>query len=235
MLAVVREIWRRAVTVQPHPDLRVTLLLGLAAFVLVTLRTTWTPVRMLCTMIHEIGHALVGVLSGRRLSGIRLHSDTSGLTVTHGKPRGVGMVATLAAGYPAPAVAGVGAAVAVSTGHALGLLWLIVAVCILLLIWIRNVYGLLVVLVVGGLVGAASWFLPAVYLSWLAVLLAWLVLLGGPRPLVELARRHQRGSDVDQLARLTHAPRWLWLGMFWIITLAAVAGGGYLLVRPALA
>ena len=43
--------------------------------------------------------------SGRRLDGIRLHSDTSGLTVSRGKPTGIGMVLTAAAGYTAPSAA----------------------------------------------------------------------------------------------------------------------------------
>ena len=44
--------------------------------------------------MHEAGHALTAVLTGRRLTGIRLHSDTSGLTLSTGRPSGPGMVAT---------------------------------------------------------------------------------------------------------------------------------------------
>ena len=43
--------------------------------------------------------------TGRRLAGIRLHSDTSGLTVSRGKPTGIGMILTAAAGYTAPSAA----------------------------------------------------------------------------------------------------------------------------------
>ena len=60
------------------------------------------------TIVHEAGHALVAVLVGRRLSGIRLHSDTSGLTLTKGKPYGPGMVLTALAGYVAPSLLGLG-------------------------------------------------------------------------------------------------------------------------------
>lgn len=42
------------------------------------------------------------------LRGIRLHSDTSGVTVSRGKRTGPGMVLTTLAGYPAPAVLGLG-------------------------------------------------------------------------------------------------------------------------------
>ena len=76
-------------------------------------------------MVHEAGHALVAVLVGRQLQAIRLHSDTSGLTVSRGKPRGPGMVAMLAAGYLAPALLGLLAAVMLGAGRSVGLLWLL--------------------------------------------------------------------------------------------------------------
>lgn len=98
MTEVLREIWQRATTTQPAPETWVVLLLGVAALVLVGSPAGYRLVRHLVTVVHEAGHALVAVLSGRRLSGIRLHADTSGLTVSRGRPRGPGMVATLLAG-----------------------------------------------------------------------------------------------------------------------------------------
>ena len=46
----------------------------------------------------------VAVVCGRRLRGIRLHSDTSGLTLSSGRPTGAGMVFSLAAGYLTPSL-----------------------------------------------------------------------------------------------------------------------------------
>lgn len=235
---VAAEIWRRAITPQPLPELRLTLLLGLAALVLVSLQATWRPVRMLTTMIHEAGHAVAALLTGRSLAGIRLHSDTSGLTLSRGRPRGPGMVLTLAAGYPAPTLVAVAAALLLGQGYAVGLMWLLTVACALMVVGIRNLYGLWVVLVVGSLLATVSWSLPAGWLSGVAHLLVWLLLWSAPRPLVELARqRHRRagrGSDVDQLARLTRVPAVLWLAAFWLITVAGLVVGGYLLVLGSL-
>lgn len=61
----------------------------------------WRLARRVLTMVHEGGHALAAVLVGRRLEGILLHSDTSGLTVSRGKRTGPGMVLTALAGYRA--------------------------------------------------------------------------------------------------------------------------------------
>ena len=44
--------------------------------------------------------------TGRKLHGIRLHSDTSGLTLSAGRPTGPGMILTLLAGYVAPPLVG---------------------------------------------------------------------------------------------------------------------------------
>ncbi len=229
---VLGDIWRRAVTVQPPPSLRTTLLIGIAALVLVSIRLTWRPVRMVATMAHEAGHALTALVSGRRLAGIRLHADTSGLTLSKGRPRGPGMVLTLMGGYPAPTVLGLGAAVLLGLGYSAGVLWLLVAACVVMLALIRNAYGLLVVLVAGGILAAVSWLAPAVVLSGVAVIVVWLLLLSAPRPLVELARsgRAGRGSDVDQLARITVLPGWAWLAFFWLFTVAGLAAGSYLML-----
>ena len=54
--------------------------------------------------------------------------------------------------------------------------------------------------------------------------------------MVELARgRHQRwarGSDADQLARLTGAPAGLWVTLFMLVALGALVLGVALLVPP---
>src|SRR5699024_12319039 len=69
-----------------------------------------SSVPLLATITHEGGHALVALLTGRRLTGIRLNRDTSGVTLSRGRPRGAGIVVTLLAGYPAPALTGLAAA-----------------------------------------------------------------------------------------------------------------------------
>src|SRR5690606_25725941 len=120
------------------------------ALVVVAVRPVWRVARNGITIAHEGGHALVAVLVGRRLSGIRLHSDTSGLTVSRGKPTGLGMILTLMAGYPAPALLGLGGAWLLVTGRITLLLWASLALLLAVLLMIRDFYGLLSVLVAGG-------------------------------------------------------------------------------------
>ncbi len=97
-----------------------------------------------------------------------------------------------------------------------------------MLLKIRNVYGALIVVVLGAVLALATWYAPAHFLVWLAYGLAWLLLLAGPRPVLELALRQRRGtagSDAAQLARLTHLPRMFWITLWLVGTLGALVLG----------
>jgi len=193
----------------------------------------WPLTRTLVTVCHEAGHAVVALLVGRKLAGIKVHSDTSGLTLTRGRPSGPGMIATLFAGYPAAALIGLGAAWLASHAYAAGLLWSMVLLLALMLLKIRNFYGALVVLVVGVAIAAASWLVSGVELAWLAYGLAWLFLLAAPRPVIELISNRSPSSDAGQLASLTGVPRLVWIGLWLLITVGSLVLGARLLL-PAL-
>ncbi len=220
---LVAELWRRAVATQPVPSPEASALLAVVALALVVL--AWPAVRTLVTVCHESGHAIVAVLVGRRLTGVRLHADTSGVTLSRGRPTGPGMVATLLAGYPGAAFAGIGLSLLAGTGHASGVLWLLVLGALLLLVWIRNLYGLVVVVLAGGAVALATWYSPPTVLGWLATGLAWLFLVAAPRPVLELFRSRSTTSDAAQLAALTHVHRYVWCLLWLIATLAALVAG----------
>lgn len=225
---VLGRLWSDATSRQPLPDPSLVLATGAVALLLVLAPPTWPRVRLGVTIVHEAGHALVAVLVGRRLSGIRLHSDTSGVTLSRGRPRGPGMVAMLAAGYLAPAACGVAAALLLADGRALGLLWGVVLVLAAVLVWVRNGYGLLAVVLAGVAVAAVGWWAAPTYQSVLAYLIAWVLLLAAPRPLVELVaggRRHRRGSDPDQLSRITPLPGLVWVLLLLAANLAGLALG----------
>lgn len=239
MREVLSRIWSRATATQPAPEPAVVVAAALVALALVVVPRAWALTRHLVTISHEGGHALVAVLTGRRLMGIRLHADTSGVTLSHGRPRGPGMVAMLAAGYLAPAVAGLAAALLLAAGHSLALLWLAVAWLSLMLLQIRNAYGLLVLLVAGGGAALAGWYLSGSTLSLLAYLVTWLLLLAAPKPVLELIRQRRRGqtrgSDVDQLARLTRVPAVLWEALFLLANLAGLVVGVTVLIPSVVA
>jgi hypothetical protein len=211
---------------QPAPPHQVVVGTLVIAAVAVVVPSTWRPLRHVVTIAHESGHALVAALAGRRLHGVRLHRDTSGLTTTSGPKDGVGVVATLLAGYLAPAVVGLVAALALWRGHVVLVLWAVIVLLAALLLMIRNLFGVLLVLGTGLTVLAVlAWATPAVQGA-AAYLLAWFLLVAAPRPVLELqlARRRgkARGSDADQLAVATRVPALLWVLLFAAGTLSAL-------------
>jgi hypothetical protein len=214
---------------QAAPSSAIVWAMAVVALLAVGWRVVWQLSRNVVTIAHEGGHALVALVMRRRLHGIRLHSDTSGLTVSSGKPYGPGMVFTAAAGYIAPSLLGLGGAWLLSSGHTTALLWAVVALLLGVLIEVRNAFGVLTVLTTGGLCFAVSWFGGAELQGAFAYLSVFFLLLGGVRPVVELQTKRARGqardSDADQLARLTRLPGILWIGLFLVVSIGSLALG----------
>lgn len=210
----------------------VVLATAAAAVAVVSYRPVWRVLRTCVTIAHEVGHAVIAVCTGRTLSGIRLHSDTSGVTVSRGKPRGFGMVLTSLAGYPAPSAVGLGFAILLGTGRQTMMLWILIAALAVLLLLIRNLFGFLAVVCAGGAAFAVSWYGNAVWQGVFGYSVAWFLLFGGVRAVAELWQISVRGdgSDADQLAWLTRVPARVWVAVFGLLTLAAlVVGAGQLL------
>jgi hypothetical protein len=223
------EVWHNITTAQPDPSVQVIIGTGVVALLLIAWRPVWRQTRQVVTIAHEGAHGLIAALVGRKLAGIRLHSDTSGVTVSRGHPTGPGMIAVLLAGYPGPALFGLAAAFVLSRGYAVGLLWGLLLALVILLLQIRNLFGLWSVVAFGTVVFAVSWWGSPQVQSTFAHLLTWVQLLSAPRAVLELQRSRRggggRSSDADQLRRLTGVPALLWVTFFGLITLACLALG----------
>lgn len=225
----VSSLWFRMLDVQPDPRPEVLLGTALAGLVAVAYRPLWHLLRSVITIAHEGGHAVVALCARRKLSRIELHSDTSGVTVSRGRPGGPGMVATMLAGYPTPSLLGLGAALLLARGYVTGMLVLTVFLLLVLLTRVRNAYGVLSVLVTAVVVLAVAWLAPVQAQAVFAYAFAWFLLLGGVRPVFEVAgSRRRRGvwqSDPDQLGDLTRTAGGLWITVFALLNLAVLAAG----------
>jgi hypothetical protein len=231
---VLSTVWDDVVGTQRPLDALGVAAAAALAVVVVAAPPLWGVARHVVTIAHEGAHGVAALLGGRRLAGIRLHSDTSGLTVSRGRPTGAGMVLTAAAGYPGPSLLGLGAAYLLHQRHAVAVLWLAVLLLALLLLQIRNFYGLYAVLVAGLAVGAVSWWGSGVVQSFAAYAGSWFLLLAGPYAVLELQgtrrRSRARSSDADVLARITRLPALVWVGLFLAVGLGCLVGGGALLL-----
>jgi len=231
---VVLAWWDRLSSTQPAPPAWIVAASGIAALVIVANVSAWHLARNVITIAHEGGHALVSLLTGRRLDGIRLHADTSGVTYSRGRRSGPGIVLTSAAGYMTPPLLGAGAAVLLASHHLTAMLWLMLALLIATFLAIRNAYGVLAVGASAALVIAVTWYASATVQAAFGYTTAWFLLLGGVRPVFELRgdRRRRRGgtSDADHLAQLTGVPGGAWVAFFALIALVALVIGGRLLL-----
>ncbi len=210
------------------------LLAAALALVAVLWSVSWRWTRTVVTIAHEGGHALTAVLAGRGLTGIRLHPDTSGLTVSTGAPAGPGLVFTFLGGYPAPSLLGLGGALLVAADQAQAMIWIALGLLVATLILVRNLFGIVAVVGTGGLVAAVAWWGTPGLQDGFAAALSWFLVFGGLRAVRELQRGRRRGlrgaSDVEMLARLTRVPAGMWAGLFWLIAGVAVIGTAWLLL-----
>jgi hypothetical protein len=207
------------------------LLAAVLALLAVGWSASWRWSRTVVTIAHEGGHALVAVLAGRGLTGIRLHADTSGLTVSTGARRGPGLVLTFLGGYPAPSVLGVGGALLVAADRAALMLWIAIALLVATLVHVRNAFGVVAVLATGAMVGAVAWWGEPRLQDGFAAALCWFLLFGGLRAVRELQRSRRRGgtSDADMLAALTWLPRGMWVLLFAVLAVGAVMVAAWVL------
>ncbi|MUL42371.1 M50 family metallopeptidase [Streptomonospora sp. PA3] len=228
------DVWQEAFSVQTPPPTWLIIAAGVAALLVVVLRGPWRIARNVVTIAHEGGHAVVALLSGRQLTGIRLHSDTSGVTVSRGKPRGPGMILTVAAGYITPSIVGLLAILLLVGNRITALLWMSVLVLAAMLLLIRNVYGVVSVVGTGAVVFLISWYTPAEVQAAFAYFFTWFLLLAGIRPVFELQAQRSRQpspeSDADQLHRLTGLPGTVWVLFFGLVNIAVTAAGIWLLM-----
>ncbi|MFD9965566.1 M50 family metallopeptidase [Amycolatopsis sp. NPDC058986] len=214
----------------------ITLVAGGLALLTVLVDGLWRPARNVVTIVHEAGHALAAVMVGRRLRGIKLHSDTSGVTVSRGKPEGPGMAFTAMAGYIAPSVLGL--LFATLAGAKLTTLVLILIALLLLgvLVMTRNAYGVFAVVASAVVLGLIALVAPTWLQAPFVYLLTWFLLIGGIRPVIELQAKRRRGtardSDADQLGRLTGVPAVLWVLVFGVLTVSCLIAGGLWLLEP---
>jgi len=241
-VSVLARLWDRISGSQPLPPAWVIGLTALLALCVVLNSQSWRLAGKVITIAHEGGHALASLLSGRQLEGIRLHADTSGETRTRGRRNGPGIVVTALAGYLTPPLLGAGASALLAAHRVTLLLALLLVLLAVTLLAVRNWYGVLAVLATAGAVLAVTWLAGAPTRAAFAYGVAWFLLFGGARPVVELARSRARArrygrararaamSDADHLAALTGAPGGLWVALFALVAVAALVLGARLLI-----
>jgi hypothetical protein len=191
------------------------------ALAVVVIEPLWRVVRVVVTLVHELGHAVVGVLVGRQFTGFVLRGDMSGHAVTRGRPRGPGRVASTWAGYPVPAIVGAGMVWAAERGWSAPLITAGLAVLLFALIRVRSAFTVVVMLVAIAGSAALWWWRDDMVQAQVLIGLGVVLVVGAWRHLVAVLRDRSPGSDPAVLAQLTHLPRAFWNLTFVVVCVAA--------------
>lgn len=192
----------------------------------------WRATRIMVTLVHELGHAGIGILMGRRFTGFVVRADMSGHAVTVGKTRGFGLALTTWAGYPMPAAVALGLVWTAQTGWAPAVLLGVAVVCLVCLVFVRSWSTAGTLLVVGAASGALWWWRDDARSAAVLLAVALVLLLGAWRHVFAVARVPS-GSDPDVMGSLTWLPGWFWVGTQ-MLAIGAATYGVVLLLLPVL-
>ncbi|MDO5286994.1 MAG: M50 family metallopeptidase [Actinomycetia bacterium] len=208
---LLHDLWLR---VRPGDPVRLTggpLLVVLAvAAAVVGVPALWRVLRVGVTLVHELGHAMVGLLVGRRFTGFVLRADMSGHAVTSGPVRGLGRGLTTWAGYPAPALVGAALAWLSGQGWAAPATTLALLVLLVALVRVRSVLTAVVTVAATAGVGALWWWRVDQLQAPVLLGVGCVLVVGAWRHLGAVARRPTASSDPGVLAQLTRVPAVLW-------------------------
>lgn len=206
----------------------VTMALIVAAAVILTVpRVFWRWFGLFTTLVHELGHAFTAALTGRRVTAIHIRADQSGSAHSLGRP-GFSAVFSGFFGYPAPALVGLGLVWAVFNGYTSAALVAGGVVIVLTLMFIRNLFGVLVVLG-SAAVSFCLWYFGTLEQQGFALLAIGVALLvGAVRGLFAVISVHTshrerlESSDAYLLARRSGIPSFVWLFGFAVVILGSV-------------
>lgn len=217
---VLLERWH--ITAAPEPW--AILVVAIAVAVVVSVPAIWSKARQAATIVHEMGHALVGSIFGRKIDGIALHSDTSGVTTSRGKPYGVGFLLSVLAGYPAPSFLGLGMIWAATTNWS-GAALTLFSVLMLIALWLcRNAIGFLSCTLALAVSTALWWWGTPPVVANAVLSVGIFMVIAGFRCCLDLWKAHQDSegetSDAGQASSLTIiVPASVWIVFFFAISI----------------
>lgn len=179
-------------------DLSWLILLFAVVIVGLTLyKPVWTVVRYSPTVIHEMGHVIMATLTFRKVHGVKVETDTSGVTISSGKPRSIGSFLTTIAGYPAPSLLAAGMTYLLVSGYAGAALTLYHILIMFALLLCRNAWGFVSCIITILMTVGISWWNNPYAVSWAVVFVIVFYSITGIRGSLGLFKVHFRHMMKD--------------------------------------
>ncbi|WP_159614119.1 M50 family metallopeptidase [Glutamicibacter sp. JC586] len=186
----------------------------------------WRFTGLYSTLVHELGHIVSALLTGRYVTGLRLGWNHSGEVVSKGRGK-LSVIVSGLFGYPAPLWVSAIMFWAISAGYAGRALGIYALFFLLALVFVRNWPAFVVCALSVVLALAVVFFAPVGAYIYLSLLIAGFLLIAGLRDYIKLLsvhtlRRHDlEQSDAYLIARSTNTFATLWLLI--ILLLGAIA------------
>jgi hypothetical protein len=206
----------------------VALLIGILAAIVVHGPTLWKMTIHAETVVHEGAHALVGLVTGRRVRGVRIKTDGGGDTDMVPKT-GAGYGVAAFVGYIGASGAGLIAAELISIGRIVAVLWLGLLLLAVMLLMVRNFFGGIVILSCGVLLSLIVRYTTVGVETGVAYGVTWFLLLAAPKRALIAASKPKEVADAKVLAGMTFLWRSAWCFLWLIGTIAALVVGGAIL------
>ena len=220
MLATSLESMQHQFAHDPSPSLR-PIVVPIVVLVLIVF-----AVKHIGVIAHEGAHAIAGRSMGRKVRSVKLNSNATGATSTQGPEKGLGLVITGFAGYLGPSMFGLGAAGLIALGYTGAVLGLALLFLLIMLFRVRNLFGVISVLVTAALLVLIMRYGSAKLQDGAAYVLSWLLLLSG---VGHVLTDGSNAVDASRLREITHIPRIVWFTLWLVITVAALVAGARML------
>lgn len=188
------------------------------SFVLMRIPKLGKYLRVLNTLIHESGHALLALITNGSVYTVSLRSDTSGEAVT-GHSSFFSKFLVALAGYPITALASVGIYWCVLHENYRLLFVLFTAIAIVnLLLWVRNSFGVVWLIVFIAANAALLYFQNPMANKISAYLFAAIVFIENIYSSLTIfiiaCKNPKSAGDAANLAKLTKIPAVIWALLF---------------------
>lgn len=183
--------------------------------------------RTVNTLLHESGHAIGAMVTSGEVVKIDLNKDTSGVAQTKSKGR-AGAFITSFAGYPFAALASSTILVmSISGHHKLAALILLSFALLNLMLFVRNMFGIIWLLLFSALISAGVWYVDDLILRLLILfvsMIAFTETLASSLIITYLSfSKPRQAGDMANMQKTTGIPAVFWA----IVNLVIVAGVMY--------
>lgn len=195
------------------------LTLATAGFVLARIPKVGKVVRGITTLFHELGHALVALLTSGEVLKMELLSDTSGTTVTKSKGKMAQILIALS-GYTFASAITFAFILAISNGlEYIVHIVMLISFASCLLFFVRNIYGIIWLIFIGGLYSTVLLIEPT-YTWMLLYAFCGIMLWESVFSSIELLRicisKSPDKGDASNLAKFTGIPAIFW-GLIFVL------------------